>query len=236
VYSGTIATNATDPDLAAGDSLAFYKVTGPDWLAVAGNGALSGVPTSTNSGPNSFLVLVIDSNGLAGIGSLGILVSEPVLPTIVSSPFSGPPVNAGQLYSATLATNVSDSNFGDQLTFSKVTGPSWLNIAGNGVLSGMPLSANAGTNFFVVSVTDLTGLSTNMTLLINVTAIPIQVIITKQGGNITLGWSGGIPPYQVLTSTNLNNPTWQNWGSPVNATNLMLSPSNSGMFYQIKGQ
>ena len=236
LYSGTIATNATDPDLAAGDSLAFYKVTGPDWLAVAGNGALSGVPTSTNSGPNSFLVLVIDSNGLAGIGSLGILVSEPVLPTIVSSPFSGPPVNAGQLYSATLATNVSDSNFGDQLTFSKVTGPSWLNIAGNGVLSGMPLSANAGTNFFVVSVTDLTGLSTNMTLLINVTAIPIQVIITKQGGNITLGWSGGIPPYQVLTSTNLNNPTWQNWGSPVNATNLMLSPSNSGMFYQIKGQ
>ena len=235
-YSGTIATNATDPDFAAGDSLAFYKVTGPDWLAVADNGALSGVPNSTNSGVNSFLVLVVDSNGLAGIGSLGIAVSEPALPTIVSSPFSGPPVTAGQLYSATLATNATDPNIGDQLTFSKVSGPNWLNVAGNGVLSGRPLSANAGTNSFIVSVTDLTGLSTNMTLFINVTAVPINVIITKQGGYLVLGWSGGIPPYQVLTSTNLTNPIWQNWGSPVNATNLMLSPSNSGVFYQIKGQ
>jgi uncharacterized repeat protein (TIGR03803 family) len=235
-YLGTIATNATDPDLVAGDTLTFYKVTGPAWLNVATNGALSGVPSSANLGVNSFLLLVVDSGGLAGIGSLGINVNADHPPVFASNPFSEPPVIAGQSYSATIATNASDPDFGDQLTFGKVSGPSWLNVAANGSLSGLPLSTDGGVNGFVVSVTDLAGLSTNATLFINVTAIPIVATISEQGGNLLLGWSGGVPPYQVQSKTNLLNAGWQNLGSATSATNLLLSPSNAGVFYRIQGQ
>jgi hypothetical protein len=40
----------------------------------------------------------------------------------------------------------------------------------------------------------------------------------------------------VQTTTNLSNPGWQNFGSVTSTTNLMLSPSNAGVFYRILGQ
>ncbi len=235
-YLGNITTNATDPDLAAGDTLTFYKVAGPAWLNVATNGAFAGTPSSVNVGANSFLLLVVDSGGLAAIDTLGIVVNADHPPIFGSNPFSELPVIAGQLYSATMATNASDPDPGDQLTFAKVSGPAWLNIAPNGILSGMPLSTNGGINSFVISATDLAGLSTNATMHVNVTAVPIVATMTKLGGNLLLGWSGGVPLYQVQTKTNLLNADWQNLGSPTSGTNLILSPGGTGVFYRIQGQ
>ncbi len=57
-YTGrTLADNASDADL---DSLTFDKVSGPAWLSIASNGALTGTPTSTDLGINSWKVLVTD--------------------------------------------------------------------------------------------------------------------------------------------------------------------------------
>lgn len=235
-YLGTIASNATDPDLIAGDTLTFYKVTGPLWLSVATNGALSGVPSSTDVGTGVFLVLVVDSGGLSGVGTMTITVNPDQPPVFVSNPFSAPPVTAGQLYSATIATNASDPIVGDQLTFSKVSGPDWLTVAANGTLSGMPLSTNAGANTFVVSVCDLGGLSNNASMFINVTAVPVVMTITKQGGNVSLSWAGGVPPYQVQTCTNPADAGWQNLGGQTSATNLIVSPANAGTFYRVQAQ
>lgn len=235
-YSGTIATNATDSDLVAGDTLTFYKVTGPAWLNVAASGTLSGTPSSTDLGVGVFLVLVVDSGGLAGIGSMGVNVGMDHPPMFASNPISESPATAGQPYSATIATNASDPDFGDQLTFSKISGPDWLNVAANGSLSGMPLSTNAGSNSFVVGVADLAGLSTNATLLINVTAVPVTLTLTKLDGNLLLGWSGGVPPYQVQTTMNPGSANWQNFGVPSSVTNLTLTPSNAGVFYRVQGQ
>jgi uncharacterized repeat protein (TIGR03803 family) len=234
-YSGTIATNATDPDLAAGDVLSFYVITGPAWLNVATNGTLSGAPSATDLGVNTFLVLAVNSGGLAGVGTLSILVNADSPPTFISNPFTEPPITAGQSYSATIATNATDPNFGDVLTFSKVSGPGWLNVAGDGSLSGTPLSANGGTNIFVVSVEDFEGLSTNATLFINVTTVPIVEMISMQGTNLVLYWTGGVAPYQVQTTTNPGSPNWQNIGSAISATNLILAPSNPDAFYRIQG-
>jgi uncharacterized repeat protein (TIGR03803 family) len=235
-YFGTIATNATDPDLGAGDILTFYKVTGPAWLDVATNGTLSGTPASTDLGANSFLVLVVDSGGLAGTGSVNLQVNADMPPAFISNPFTEPPVFAGQIYSATMATNVSDPNLGDLITFSKISGPAWLNVAANGGLSGIPLSTNAGVNSFVVSVADLGGLSTNANMFVNVTAIPIYATISYQDTNVLLEWNGGVPPYQLQTSTNLSSLVWQNLGSPTSVTNILISPVNAGTFYRIQGQ
>jgi hypothetical protein len=111
-----------------------------------------------------------------------------------------------------------------------------LNVAADGSLSGLPLSTNAGANSFVVSVADLGGLSTNATLLINVTAVPVTLSITKQTGNLLLLWTGGVPPYTVQSATNLLASGWQNLGSPTSLTNWILVPSNAGMFYRIQSQ
>ena len=55
-YTGTVATNAMDPD---GYAISFAKVSGPAWLSFATDGGLSGTPASTDLGVNSFVVSAI---------------------------------------------------------------------------------------------------------------------------------------------------------------------------------
>ena len=157
-------------------------------------------------------------------------------PTFTRNPFSEPSITAGQTYSATMATNVSDLNR-DNLAFSKVSGPAWLNVAANGTLSGTPYSSDVGNTSFIVSATDPGGLSTNATMNITVTAAPpIIPVISLQGGNLLLNWTGGISPYQVQMTTNLSNPGWENIGGTINGNSLSLTPSNAATFYRIGGQ
>jgi hypothetical protein len=78
-YSGTIATNAIDSN---GDAMTFSKVSGPAWLTVASNGALSGTPFSAHVGANSFVLRVTDSGSLSNTATMNILVQP------------GPPITA----------------------------------------------------------------------------------------------------------------------------------------------
>src|SRR5262249_10281755 len=162
------------------DSVTFYKVSGPAWLNVAVNGGLSGTPATADQGPNSFLVLVVDSGGLAGIGQMNITVNADSAPSFVSNPFNAPLAHAGLPYSANIASSASDPDTGDHLAFAKVSGPVWLTISGSGALSGTPANTDSGTNAFLVSVTDLGGLSNQAQMLLNVAA-PIRLSIARQG-------------------------------------------------------
>ena len=60
-YSGSVAGAATDPD--AGDTLTYAKASGPAWLVVAANGALSGTPTFGDEGLEEFVLTATDSAG-----------------------------------------------------------------------------------------------------------------------------------------------------------------------------
>jgi uncharacterized repeat protein (TIGR03803 family) len=236
-YSGTIATNATDPDLAVGDTLTFYLVTGPGWLSMAGNGALSGTPSPINAGVNTFLVLAVDFGELSAVGTMSITVNTNGPPAFVNNPFAGPPATAGNAYSATIATNASDPNLGATMTFSKFSGPAWLSVAAGGILSGTPLSTNIGTNLFIVSVTDAIGLSSSGVMTINV--MPASAIVAQlspDGTNLMLSWTGGIAPYQVMMTTNLNSFLWQSIGSPMTTNKMVVFPDKIGALYQIRGQ
>jgi hypothetical protein len=78
-YSGqTLAGSASDPDV--GDSLTFTKVSGPDWLTVAPDGALGGTPPEGSSGTNTFVVRATDLEGLSDEASLEIEVVLPAIP------------------------------------------------------------------------------------------------------------------------------------------------------------
>ncbi|MES2474968.1 MAG: LamG-like jellyroll fold domain-containing protein [Verrucomicrobiota bacterium] len=58
-YYNSIIGSATDAD--AGDTLTYQKISGPAWLYVAANGALSGIPDTGNTGNNRFIIRVTDS-------------------------------------------------------------------------------------------------------------------------------------------------------------------------------
>jgi len=91
-YSGSIATNASDPD--AGDRLTFWKVSGPTWLTVATNGAISGTPHNSNVGTNTFVVRATDTYGAAADATMYILLNSATVPSPV---FSRPVISAGNL-------------------------------------------------------------------------------------------------------------------------------------------
>jgi hypothetical protein len=59
-------------------------VSGPAWLNVAANGALSGTPLSPDAGNNSFVLSVADAGGLSSTGAVNIFVSAaaPIISTI----------------------------------------------------------------------------------------------------------------------------------------------------------
>ena len=158
-------------------------------------------------------------------------------PVFASNPFSEPGVTAGQAYSANISTNASDPN-GDTISFSKISGPAWLNVAANGALSGTPLSPDVGTNSFTVNAKDPSNASANALMNIIVSSAPsiLAAAALQNATNLNLTWSGGISPYQVQISTNLSVPGWQDFGAPVSGNQLILSPSNDAAFYRIKGQ
>lgn len=230
-YSANIATNASNLN---GDTMNFALVSGPSWLNVAFTGALSGTPGNTNAGTNTFLISATDTGGLSSTNTIYIFVTG--APSFIANPFTLPSVLIGQTVSGTIATNVTDPNTGDTPVFSLVSGPGWLTVAANGTLSGTPLSANAGTNTFTVSVTDQGGLTNTATMYLLVTAPPILPQISEQSGNLTLNWSGGAGPYQLQMTTNLSNSVWQNVGSPVSTNSVIITPSNGAAFYRIVGQ
>jgi hypothetical protein len=231
-YSGTIATNASDLN---GDALTYAKISGPAWLNVAPNGALSGTPADSDTNLNTFVVSVRDTGSLSNTATLYIYVNG--APSFITDPFSMPDITAGQNYSGTIATNATDPDPAGALTFAKVSGPAWLSVAADGSLSGTPLSADAGANTFTVSVTDAGNLSDTATMDISVLAAPAIVsTFTFQAGQLVLNWDGGIGPFQVQTTTNLADPDWQNVGDAAATNSLTIMPSNAAAFFRIVGQ
>lgn len=108
------------------------------------------------------------NNAWQGFGSEGaITVSAANNPPLFTAATVAGAV-VGNAYAVSLTNNVSDPDLNDALTFTKISGPAWLNVAANGTLSGLPLPADAGTNSVTVRVTDLGGNYVDQTMAIYV--------------------------------------------------------------------
>jgi hypothetical protein len=157
-------------------------------------------------------------------------------PAFSATDYTLPNATVDTSYTASIAADASDLN-GDQLTFAKASGPAWLNVAGDGSLSGTPLAADVGTNTFAVRVTDPWNLSAIATLTVLVqTPAPIVASLINPSGQLLLTWTGGTGPYQVRQATNLDNPVWQNFGRAITGNSISLPSTNSAAFYRIVGQ
>jgi len=62
-------------------------------------------------------------------------------------------------YSSSIAGQAIDPNPVSALTYSKLSGPAWLNVAADGTLTGTPTPSDGGTNIFVVRATESAGAS-----------------------------------------------------------------------------
>lgn len=142
-----------------GGVLTFSKLSGPAWLTVATNGALSGTPANADVGENLFVVRVADPVGATDDATLRITVQNTNdAPSWITNPIDGGSAVAGHPYAFSVASGfATDVDVGDSFSFSKASGPGWLSVATNGAISGVPLAANAGTNNFTLRVTDVAG-------------------------------------------------------------------------------
>lgn len=78
-YTGPdLSELVTDFDLAWSEQLGFSKASGPAWLQVSADGAVSGLPSSDDVGTNVFTVRVTDQAGAFAEATMQVVVSEPL--------------------------------------------------------------------------------------------------------------------------------------------------------------
>ena len=141
-------------------------------------------------------------------------------PEFTSDPISKADAYEDTLYTGqTLAGSATDPD-GDTLSYSKVSGPSWLSVAPSGVLSGTPLQVDVGENSWTVQVSDGEGGTDTATL--NITVINVNDApeftsdpITKADANEddaytgqTLAGSATDEDGDTLTYSKVSGPAW----------------------------
>jgi hypothetical protein len=145
-------------------------------------------------------------------------------PTFTVEPIVKSAGQVGTAYSGSLAGDATDGDAGDSLTFSKVSGPAWLNVAAAGGLSGTPQPADVGNNSFTVRVTDSSGWFDETTLNLSIAAAntaPVLAVIGNKSANegallsFTASAADSDLPAQTLTySLDAGAPT----GASINAS------------------
>ena len=179
---------------------------------------MTGLLVQTGATLGSPTVIVVSS---------AIAVGEPnVAPVWTTNPVNESDATEDVAYSSTLADDASDANAGDTLTFAKVSGPAWLGVAANGVLSGTPPDGDVGVDSFTVSVSDGTAPAVEATVNITVTGTPNfaawidgfgldqadrDFLDNPDGDQLTNGleaWFGTHPAQQSVGLTALTTDGW----------------------------
>ena len=148
-YSSSLADNASDTDE---DALTFSIVSGPAWLAVATDGALSGTPSGSDAGLNEWTVAVADGNGGTDQSTLQITVAD-----VAPAGPSGLGASAGN---NTVSLNWDDGGETDIASYtvyrSETSGSGYVAIATNLLTSDFTDSTatNGTTYYYVVTATD----------------------------------------------------------------------------------
>lgn len=187
--------NDTD---ANGDTLAIQSFT----QGAHGTVIQSGIylhytpdPDWAGAGTDTFSYTVTDGKG--GVTTATVTVNvTPVnhQPVFTANPITGSAATLNQPYAATLAGSAYDTFATETLTFSKISGPAWLNVAPSGVLSGTPTNGDYGSASFVVRATDTRGVFAEAVLNIAVTLTSNNGVWSDPAGGVWLtasGWNGG---------------------------------------------
>jgi uncharacterized repeat protein (TIGR03803 family) len=148
-------------------------------------------------------------NPSAGAGGNGVIFKLTV-PIFISNSITLASAMAGAPYSSSIS-NFAVAPPGDVLSFSKVSGPLWLNVATNGVLSGAPPASDLGTNLFVFGLADTNGMFASANFIISVipgppviAQVPNQFVLVGQ--NIVISNSAVVATPPVTFSLDASAP------------------------------
>ncbi|NWK55003.1 cadherin domain-containing protein [Verrucomicrobiaceae bacterium N1E253] len=171
IGASVVTVVASDPD--TGDSLSYAITAGNTGgaFAIDSSGIITTTTTLDAATTSSYTltVTVTDSGNLTDIATVSIAVTAANNdPVFVSDPIIGGEGMLFVAYTGTLAGSASDADAGDNLTYSKISGPAWLSIAADGTLTGTPTSTDGGLNTFTVEVSDGNGGSAQAVLTITV--------------------------------------------------------------------
>ena len=216
--------SAIDPD--AEDVLVHVKVSGPEWLVVESDGSAHGVPGNDDVGPNVFVLRATDAEGLFGEMELSVEVENTNdAPFFIDSPVILAPATENEVFQASLQGSAGDIDAGDVLSYSKESGPAWLELAADGSLGGTPGDGDTGDNEFGVRVTDLAGAYTDAVLRIMVTPMndpPVfaSAVIDAPSAIEDLLFAGNLAPVasdpdagETLVFAKIDGPEWLAVGS-----------------------
>jgi autotransporter-associated beta strand protein len=113
-------------------------------------------------------VLITDS-ALSATQIAALLTNTP--PAFTNATLSGGTATQGVVYNGSIAGTAADADPGDNINYSKASGPAWLTVAANGTLSGTPTMGDGGTNEFTVMATDSAGATASAVVVIALPAI-----------------------------------------------------------------
>lgn len=153
----------------------------------------------------------------------GVVVNSP--PVFSSNPIAEANATIGTAYSSSIADNASDPNSGDILAFSLLSGPSWLQVAGNGAFTGTPADSHIGINSFSVMVEDGKGGTAVATVQISVVAAIVPVPpVAEFTADLTSIPVGGTIQFADLSQ---NAPTSWVWNFGDTKTSVLKNPAKS---------
>ena len=233
VSSGTAYAFKPTTNAASTTALTFSVQNKPVWASFStSTGMLSGTPTSSQAGTYSSIVIsVTDGTQSSSLPAFSIKVVAAGNLTISGTPSGS--VNVGSTYSFTpTVTNPG----GAKLTFSIQNKPSWATFSStNGLLTGVPAAANAGSySNIVISVSD-------GTTSVSLAAFTITVNQTSNG-TATLDWTSvtqntngtaltNLAGYQVHYGTSAGNLNQVVQIANPSITAYVLTNLSSGTWY-----
>uniref|UniRef100_UPI003566F8DA Ig-like domain-containing protein n=1 Tax=Pontiella sp. TaxID=2837462 RepID=UPI003566F8DA len=118
--------------------------------------------------------------------------ADALAPVFSSSTFSMSAATIGEAYEGDLGDALVSK--GSQYSFTKLSGNSWLTVAADGTLGGIPTEADAGENTFTIQVEDDLGNTDTATMTMYVSAVVNAYVDTFDGDGIDVntGQGGGL--------------------------------------------
>ena len=117
-------------------------------------------------GTYSYRIQAYVNDAWQGFGPVGeTTLQGNQAPVWTANPVTGAEAYAGADYNSSLVSLVTDE-INDTITFSKISGPTWLTVNADGTIAGTPQASADGANTFTVRATDGSGAYTDATLLI----------------------------------------------------------------------
>jgi len=217
LYTQSLATFATDPD---NDALSFRLISGPPWATVTATGIFSGTPKAEAVGNNAFIVAVTDNLSGEDQVEVRVLVEHTNhAPTWKQNPIDLGKTKENAVFNASVASFATDPDTNDTLTFTKVSGPTWLSVESTGQLSGTPRRSDLGVNEFVVRVKDQAGLSAEVTVRIEVERVNTPPVWTQDPIALPLATEDSLFTHAIaefamdkdndpLTFSRVSGPAW----------------------------